>query len=221
MTIACGKPVYILGNFNTQDASGNTNNYKNAQIASDAVTVLSAQWPNYARSQIGSGGVTTGNTSMEQAYGNAGVNWASCSGCSGAPASNVSTGTGPTADVRINAAMITGNKPSSAACLAGATNEGNFESCYEGGWHNTLRFLENWSGRTVTFSGSFVCLWDAQTEGLRTEITDPGVKVIGGGHYSPPTRVWGFDTRFTNLNNMPPGSPFLATAILTNWLERN
>jgi hypothetical protein len=45
--------------------------------------------------------------------------------------------------------------------------------------------------------------------------------VIGGGHYSPPTRVWGFDTRFNDLNNMPPGSPFLATAILTNWLERN
>jgi hypothetical protein len=224
MTIACGKPVYIMGNFNTQDASGNTSNYKNAQIASDAVTVLSAQWPNYARTKIGTGGVTTANSSMEQAYGNASVNWADCSGCSGTP-TVVPTGTGPTADVRINAAMITGNKPSSASCLAGATNEAGFEACYEGGWHNTLRFLEDWSGRTVTFLGSFVCLWGAQTAGLRTELTDPGVKVIGpsGGpyHYSPPVRVWGYDTRFNDLNNMPPGSPFLATAILTNWLERN
>lgn len=218
LTIACGKPVYILGDFNTKDGTGNTSNYKNAQIASDAVTVLSAKWPDYSRAKIGTGGVTTSNSSMEQPFANG--NWANCSGCSGTPPIQ-STGTGPTADVRINAAMITGNKPSSAACLAGATNETNFESCYEGGWHNTLRFLEDWTGRTVTFMGSFVCLWDAKTEGLRTDATDPGVVVIKGGHYSPPTRVWGFDTRFNDLNNMPPGSPFLATAILTNWLERN
>jgi hypothetical protein len=217
MTIASGKPIYVMGNFNTQDASGNTNNYRNAQIASDAVTVLSAKWPDYARSQIGTGGVTVNNSSMEQPFSNA--NWRDCSGCFGAPPVQ-STGTGPAADVRINAAMITGNKPSSDACLAGATNESNFEACYEGGWHNTLRFLENWSGRTVTFMGSFVCLWDAKTDGLRTNLTDPGVVVIKGGHYSPPTRTWGYDTRFNDLNNMPPGSPFLATAILTNWLER-
>lgn len=217
MTIASGKPIYILGNFNTQDASGNTSNYRNAQIASDAVTVLSAKWPDYARSKIGTGGVNTTNSSMEQPFSNA--NWRDCSGCSGSP-SVVATGTGPAANVRINAAMITGNKPSSAACLAGATNESSFEACYEGGWHNTLRFLEDWTGFTVTFLGSFVCLWDAKTEGLRTNLTNPGVVVIRGGHYNPPVRVWGYDTRFDDLNNMPPGSPFLATAILTNWLER-
>ena len=128
------------------------------------------------------------------------------------------TGNGMAADVRINTAMITGNKPSRASCLTIGNTETQYEDCYEGGWHNTLRFLENWTGRTVTFKGSFVCMWAAQTPGLRV---DPGDKVIGGGHYNPPNRVWGYDTRFNDLNNMPPGAPFLATAILTNWLERN
>lgn len=214
LTIASGKPIYILGNFNSQDGSGDTTKYKNAQIASDAVTVLSSQWLNWSLAKIGTPGVSTTNSSMEQPFSN--PNWASCWGCPASPPV-VSTGASPSADVRINAAMITGNKPSSGSCL-NSTTEAAFEACYEGGWHNTLRFLEDWSGQTVTFKGSFVCLWAAQTPELRTDST---VKVIGGGHYSPPNRVWGFDTRFNDLNNMPPGSPFLATAILTNWLERN
>jgi hypothetical protein len=130
----------------------------------------------------------------------------------------VCTGTGVTADLRINAAVITGNKQSSASCLA-STTESAFEACYEGGWHNTLRFLEDWgSSRTVTFKGSFVCMWEAQTAQLRSVA---GGKVLSTSYYGPPTRVWGYDTRFDDLSNMPPGSPFLATAILTNWLERN
>lgn len=226
MTIATGKPVYILGKFNSQDASGDTTKYKNAQIASDAVTVLSSQWMDWDLEHFKAGSVTAARSSMEQPFSNTSwVSWTT------SPASTTTqrnaliaaqsvstTGNGVAADVRINAAMITGNKPSRASCLTIGNTESQYESCYEGGWHNTLRFLENWSGRTVTFKGSFVCMWAAQTPGLRV---DPADKVIGGGHYSPPNRVWGYDTRFNDLNNMPPGSPFLATAILTNWLERN
>jgi hypothetical protein len=95
--------------------------------------------------------------------------------------------------------------------------ESDYEDRYEGGWHNTIRFLEDLGSTTVTFNGSFVCMWKAATRGLDTSSTTISIK---GGHYSPPTRNWGFDPRFKDLNNMPPGTPFLATAIFTNWIER-
>ncbi len=236
MTIACGKPLYIMGDYNTKDASGvvSTTAYKNSQIAADAVTVLSSQWPNWKA--VGSSsnwpsGVTSDNSSMEQSFLNGNwVNNSVCNQCAsalinsrGAPTSqactgNLGSGTFPVPSPRVNAAIITGNKPSSSACLTSSTNETAFEGCYEGGWHNTLRFLENWSGGTVTFKGSFVCMWAATTPGLRQDITPA---VIKSGYYQPPTRIWGYDTRFDDLSNMPPGTPFLATAIVTNWLERN
>jgi hypothetical protein len=235
MTIACGKPLYILGDYNTKDASGNTAYYKNSQIAADAVTVLSAQWPNWkAVGQSGTWptGITSANSSMEQPFSN--PNWVAntvCNQCSSAltnsrvaPTSQVPTGNLGTAPYtlptpRINAAIITGNKPSTSTCLSSATTtETAFEACYEGGWHNTLRFLENWNGGTVNFFGSFVCMWAAQTAGLRQDLSPA---VIKSGYYQPPTRIWGYDTRFNDLSNMPPGTPFLATAIVTNWLEQN
>ena len=235
MTIACGKPVYILGDYNTKDASGDTSKYKNSQIAADAVTVLSSQWPNWkavGHSGTWPTGITSANSSMEQPFGNS--NWTNnnvCDQCGSAllnsrnaPTSQVPTGNLGTSPYtlptpRINAAIITGNKPSTPACLSGSTTtEAAFEACYEGGWHNTLRFLENWNGGTVNFFGSFVCMWAAQTTGLRQDLSPA---VIKSGYYQPPTRIWGYDTRFNDLSNMPPGTPFLATAIVTNWLERN
>lgn len=216
MTIACGKPVYVMGNFNTQNSSGDTSKYKNAQIASDAVTVLSAQWPNWAASKIGSNSITKKNSSLEQNWSNS--NWLASPVLDSSGYAQVPTGTAIASDLRINAAVITGNKQSSASCLS-STTENAFEACYEGGWHNSLRFLESWGdSRTVTFKGSFVCLWEAQTPQLRSAATG---KVLSTSYYSPPTRVWGYDTRFDDLSNMPPGAPFLATAILTNWLELN
>lgn len=219
MTIASGKPVYIMGDFNKQNASGDTTKYVNAQIASDAVTVLSAQWMDWKASAIT--GTTTGalpatKSSREQAFSNA--NWLSCTYCGAAP-TLAYTGNAVTSDVRINAAMITGNKQSRPSCLANNTSEATFEGCYEGGWHNTLRFLEDWgSSRKVVFKGSFVCLWEAATVGLAAPSSG---RVWSTGYYNPPQRIWGYDRRFDNLANMPPGAPFLATAIVTNWLERN
>jgi len=220
MTIASGKPVYIMGDFNKQSASGDTTKYVNAQIASDAVTVLSGQWMDWKAANI-SGSLPASNSSREQPFSN--VNWLSCPGCGTPPTGGTYTGVALSSDVRINTAMITGNRQTLPAWLANGTTETNFDKNYEGGWHNTLRFLEDWGTgggtRKVVFKGSFVCLWEAATAGL--VVPDPGKTVIGSGYYRPPQRFWGYDTRFDNLANMPPGAPFLATAIVTNWLERN
>jgi hypothetical protein len=150
----------------------------------------------------------------------------------------------PTA-LRINAAVMTGNKPTRSGALPPAITDNNaYESIYEGGWHNTIRFLEHWSSSSVTFCGSFICLWAANTPGLNT---DQNVKVLqttgwsnqtsgnslawpapatvvlpyqaGTGYYIAPSRIWGYDDRFRDIANMPPGTPFLSTGIYTNWAD--
>jgi hypothetical protein len=194
--------------------------YCNAQIASDAVTLLSSNWSSRGRAAVGDAGT------MEQPYDSAsrwtayvsrvrvGTRYDStfANENSSGYASSYTSGT-----IRVNAAILTGNKPTKPSVLPPYNyDEGNYENGYEGGWHNTIRFLENLGGATVVFKGSFVCLWAAETPGLKVSTSD---RAIAGGHYSPPTRIWGFDPRFRILTNMPPGTPFLASAIFTNWIE--
>lgn len=234
MTIACSNPVYILGNFNLANAAGpcaprdyvgtipDSLRYCNAQIATDAVTLLSPNWPNRDYAHDSTNGsfefpdTTRKHWTKYVSRVKVGGTWDSTF------ASEPTTGSAGNYNyqtIRVNAAILTGNKPSRSSALAPSnTSESVFESKYEGGWHNTIRFLENLSNSTVTFKGSFVCMWAAETKGLNTDST--GTPTIQGGHYSPPNRVWGFDPRFQSLNNMPPGTPFLATAVFTNWVER-
>lgn len=234
MTIASANPVYILGNFNLANPSGpckpadysgtvpDSVKYCNAQIAADAVTLLSPNWPTLSRKIAGMNG------SLEQPIDTAAFRWTDYvsrkkvgfyydTTYASEPTTG-STGNFTSGTVRVNAAILTGNKPSNPAVLPPNNfSEGTYENGYEGGWHNTIRFLENLGGATVVFKGSFVCMWKAASRGLDTTTSTVSIK---GGHYSPPDRVWGFDPRFRNLNNMPPGTPFLATAIFTNWLEK-
>ncbi len=74
---------------------------------------------------------------------------------------------------------------------------------YGGGLENFPRFLENWSGRTVTYRGSLVSLYQSQYADLRLW--------NWRGYYNAPTRDWRFDTRFNNPANMPPGTPMVGS----------
>lgn len=95
------------------------------------------------------------------------------------------------------------NTTINAAFLAGTDTTGNNEGvagqggAYNGGLENYPRFHENWSGRTLTYRGSFVSLgrprhvqglWSAQS-------------------YNPPGRDWNYDTSFNNAANLPPITP--------------
>jgi hypothetical protein len=72
-----------------------------------------------------------------------------------------------------------------------------------GGLHNFPRFLENWAGRTLFFSGAFLQLNFSTyaTAPFDQESWQPGnpapIAGSGGnewiGYYSPPTRAWGYD----------------------------
>jgi len=249
MSIASANPVYILGNFNLAKPTGTCRpadyvgtvpdslKYCNAQIAADAITLLSPNWPNLSRKAMGAHTNATMSGSLEQSIDTSAYRWTNYAGRAfisrrkvagvwdttwGDTTYSLEPTTGSAGSysgtIRVNAAIFTGNKPSRAAALPTLNyTESGYESQYEGGWHNTIRFLEDLGSTTVTFKGSFVCMWKAASRGLDTSSTTVSIQ---GGHYSPPTRVWGFDPRFRNLNNMPPGTPFLATAIFTNWIEK-
>ena len=107
-----------------------------------------------------------------------------------------------------NSALAIGSRVASSttinsAFLAGTDVTGNTEGAggqggaYNGGVENYPRFHENWSGKIMTYRGSFVSLgkprhvsglWSAQS-------------------YNPPNRDWNYDTSFNNAANLPPITP--------------
>jgi hypothetical protein len=85
------------------------------------------------------------------------------------------------ANTTYNFVFITGNVP---------TKVGQ----YSGGLENFPRFLENWSSKNANISGGFIQLFrSSYATGL-----------WGGSYYSAPNRNWGAETRFTNLQDLPP-----------------
>ena len=237
VSITSGNPIYVQGNFNglggpcrpADDPSGDvTKFYCNAMIASDAFTVLSSSWPlnDYAHDGMGIFVGNTGNGvpifhgTLEQDLSlGAPGSWTG-----GQPEHLTAYTDAFGGNDTINAAILTGSLPTNPATIPPILNnftETNYEANYEGGWHNTIRFLEDWSGATLYFRGSFVCLWSQANTSLRTAcLPQFGTKVFGTRYFNPPTRNWGFDTRFTSINNMPPGTPFLSTNVYANWSER-
>jgi hypothetical protein len=88
-----------------------------------------------------------------------------------------------------------------AAILTGLlpTSEGG-RNVISGGNHNFIRFLEDWSSRTLRFRGSMACAFESEIQADRMT-TD---------YYSPPTRDWGYFKRFAS-GVLPPGTPSYAS----------
>ncbi|MFH2056384.1 MAG: hypothetical protein ABIJ61_10530 [bacterium] len=100
---------------------------------------------------------------------------------------------------QVNAAYMTGNKPSGSG---GGSN-------YSGGFENLPRFLENWSGKNFKWIGSAVDLWEAQQ----------ATGYWGGSYYSPPNRDWHFDLDFLDPTKLPPGTPLISVVLKTGWSQ--
>ena len=99
-------------------------------------------------------------------------------------------------DDTLNAAFFTGNVPSNGGY-------------YSGGVENFPRFLENWSGHTLTYNGSMV-------EALSSQVANypwPGT----GSVYNPPTRNWAFDLNFNNPSKLPPLTPRVVLIQRSSW----
>jgi Tfp pilus assembly protein PilX len=80
---------------------------------------------------------------------------------------------------------------------------------YNGGVENVMRFLERWSGDTLTYRGSIIDLWNS-TKAL-------GTWIYGDPIYTAPDRAWSFDTDFLDPAKLPPGTPNVYTIRVIGW----
>jgi hypothetical protein len=96
----------------------------------------------------------------------------------------------------VNCSYLTGNKTTTS-------------TVYSGGFENLPRFLEDWTGKIMTWKGSAVCLWPA------TQATG----FWGGTYYTPPTRSWWYDMDLDNPANLPPGTPMAQVFQRLGWQQ--
>ena len=90
----------------------------------------------------------------------------------------------------VNAAFMSG--------IVGTTKVGDVGH-YSGGVENFPRFLENWSGSTLTYNGSMVVMFNSRQA--------TNFWVSPGTYYNPPTRKWAFDKNFLEGGKLPPNTP--------------
>ncbi len=96
------------------------------------------------------------------------------------------------------------------ACIMTGHVETTYGSTYSGGVENLPRFLEKWSGVTLTFRGSIIDLWfSRQATGIWNY----------GSYYTAPNRNWGFDTDLLDPANWPPGTPRVHIIERGNWRQ--
>jgi hypothetical protein len=82
----------------------------------------------------------------------------------------------------------------------------------DGGVHNFLRYLEDWGGQTLNYRGSIASLfYDRQAVGTFKCCTTV---------YSPPTRVYNFDTDFLQPTLLPPLTPMFRDLNVTGYSQQ-
>ena len=69
----------------------------------------------------------------------------------------------------------------------------------DGGAHNFLRYLEDWSGETLNYRGSIVSFYTSRQA--------VGTYKCCNNVYNAPTRGYNFDTEFLTPSLLPPGTP--------------
>lgn len=75
----------------------------------------------------------------------------------------------------------------------------------DGGVHNYLRYLENWSGKNINYKGSMASMYYSQYA--------TGVFKCCTTVYGAPNRYYAFDLDFDDLSKMPPGTPTVTDVV--------
>jgi hypothetical protein len=181
-TVGSENPVYIQGDYNTsasdpmwKSSSGTEPNHSAAAVIADAVTVLSNSWQDAGVEYPASG------KSSDQVPGSL---WST---------TNSSSENASTTYYRV---AVAAGKSMNFTDTTGAP-DGFFGT--DGGLHNFLRFLEDWSGQTLNYKGSLVSLY------YSTYAT--GTFKCCNIVYNPPDRNYVFDPLFAQPQNLPPGTP--------------
>lgn len=81
----------------------------------------------------------------------------------------------------------------------------------DGGVHNFLRYLENWSGVKLHYNGSLVSLYYSQYA--------TGTFKCCNTVYGAPNRAYQFDTLFLNPTNLPPGTPMFQDIVNLSYRQ--
>ncbi|MCG3177093.1 MAG: hypothetical protein MOGMAGMI_02059 [Candidatus Omnitrophica bacterium] len=103
------------------------------------------------------------------------------------------------------------NRVASNTTVQTAVIAGNTETVtgsYNGGFENLPRFLENWSGKTLTYKGSVITLYNSR---IATGAWNTG------GVYNPPSRAWSFDTDFSDPSYSIPGFPSVYNIVKSSY----
>lgn len=119
-------------------------------------------------------------------------------------------GSRPATETTMRFATLTGDAITS---LNGTPNQGGGDPRMSGGVHNFIRFLENWGGDNLNYSGSLINLFNSHNNNGTFKCCDMV--------YSPPNRNWVFDTTFLDGNRLPPGTPFFQVIQLTGFQRLN
>jgi Tfp pilus assembly protein PilX len=82
-----------------------------------------------------------------------------------------------------------------------------------GGVINFKRFLEDWYGRRLNYTGSLINLFNSRNNNSFIKCCNTV--------YRPPIRDWAFDTSFLNVNRLPPGTPYIYSITFTGFQRVN
>jgi hypothetical protein len=107
---------------------------------------------------------------------------------------DLATGLNSALSTTLNAGILTGTTPSGG---------GDFD----GGFFNTVRLLEDWGGQTLTYKGALATPFRSQYAEEPWRPTEPYY------YAAPTTRQFSYNTAFTNVVNLPKGTPILQALI--------
>ncbi|HXR17195.1 MAG TPA: hypothetical protein VN777_13450 [Terriglobales bacterium] len=185
-TVGSENPVYIFGDYNSNSADpiwnvppgGDLPGMAAAGIVADAVTVLSDAWVDTnSLYNVWPTNPYSGNNSV-------GFNVP-------APARTAAT-------TYYRVAVASGKNMNFP--FPGWETNADYGFGTDGGVHNFIRFIEDWSGSTLNYEGSLVSLYYA------TYATGT-FKCCNYSVYVPPSRNYIFDPDFTVPAQLPPGTP--------------
>ena len=183
LTIASQNPIYIQGDYNTGTTTTPT-----------SVPTNSTGNPNNTDSPTVSGYTRKPSSVLGDAVMFLSNSWNDSNASLSVSNRNASNTT-------YNTGVLAGFMPSLYQSTPTATPYG-----YSGGGNNFPRFLENWSGKTCTYFGSMVELFQSNTYTGKWDT---------GNIYSPPTRRWNYDNIFSTTS--PPGSLICVVYTRGSW----
>jgi hypothetical protein len=206
-TLASENGVYVQGDYNATGAAlpgggqtpytgyfpQNTPTHIPASIAADAVTILSNAWDDGASFRT-----------------------ATVSPYSYSPNNGTDNPGRVASETTIRFAMLSGDTITTRRAdphQGGSQSGGVFtDARANGGVHNFKRFLENWSGVRLNYSGSLINLFNSRNNN--------GTYKCCVLVYGAPTRNWVFDATFLDPGRIPPGTPFFQY-VQTTGFERS